>query len=106
MSRMFERQDRRTFHIKPRYWDPEKEEREEREKRIKAELGIDEKDKDTYIPNVRGRFTEIYEKRKANRRGYNGRYAVRLFLILIAVFLIILYLVMRYSEGNLKFLGL
>ena len=48
----------------------------------------------------------MYEKRKANRRGYNGRYAVRLFLILIAVFLIILYLVMRYSEGGLKFLGL
>ena len=33
MSRMFERQDRRTFNLKPRYWDPEKEEREEREKR-------------------------------------------------------------------------
>ena len=29
MSRMFERQDRRTFNLKPRYWDPEKEEREE-----------------------------------------------------------------------------
>ena len=90
MSRMFERQDRRTFNLKPRYWDPE----------------ITEEDKDTYIPNIRGRFTDMYEKRKANRRGYNGRYAVRLFLILIAVFLIILYLVMRYSEGGLKFLGL
>lgn len=106
MSRMFERQDRRTFNLKPRYWDPEKEEREEREKRIKTELGITEEDKDTYIPHVRGRFTDMYEKRKANRRGYNGRYAVRLFLILIAVFLLILYLVMRYSEGGLRFLGL
>ena len=52
MARMFERKDTRKFDLKPRYWDPEKEEREEREKRIKAELGIREDDKDAYIPNI------------------------------------------------------
>lgn len=106
MPRMFERQDNRKFNFKPRYWDPEKEEREEREKRIKAELGIGEKDQDTYIPNLRGRFTEIYEKRRANRKGYNGKYAVRLFLILIIVFLAAFFVMMRHSEGVLRFFGM
>lgn len=106
MSRMFERQDRRSFNLKPRYWDPEKEEREEREKRIKAELGIEENDKDTYIPNLRGRFTEMYENRKAHRRGHNGKYAVRFFLILILIFLVAFFIMMRYSDGVLKFFGM
>lgn len=106
MSRMFERQDRRKFNLKPRYWDPEKEEREEREKRIKTELGVGEEDQNTYIPNLRGRFTEMYEKRRANRKGYNGKYAVRLFLILILVFLVAFFIMMRYSEGVLRFFGM
>lgn len=106
MGRMFERKDNRKFNIKPRYWDPEKEEREEREKRIKAELGLQEEDKDVYIPNVRGKFTDLYNKRKENRRGYNGRYAVRMFLILIIVFLAALFILMRYSEGVFHFFGM
>lgn len=106
MGRMFERKDTRKFDIKPRYWDPEKEEREEREKRIKEELGVDKEDKDVYIPNVEGKLRNIYEERKANRRGHNGRYAVRMFLILIAVFLIVLFLLMRHAEGVFRFFGL
>lgn len=106
MARMFERKDNRKFEIKPRYWDADQEEREEREKRIKAELGIDKDEKDIYIPNVKGRFTDLYRQRKANRHGYNGRYIVRLFLVLIIVFLVLLFLMMRYSEGVLRFFGM
>ncbi len=106
MGRMFERKDTRKFSIKPRYWDPEKEEREEREKRIKAELGIEESNKDVYIPNIKGRFTEMYRERKEARRGYNGRYAMRMFLILIMVFLIIFFILTRYSEGVFRFFNM
>lgn len=106
MGRMFERKDTRKFDLKPRYWDPEKEEREEREKRVKEELGVQEDDKEVYIPHVEGKFRNLYRERKANRRGHNGRYAVRMFLILIVVFLIILYLLMRHAEGVFRFFGM
>lgn len=106
MGRMFERKDTRKFEIKPRYWDPEKEEREEREKRVKAELGIDEKDRETYIPHIQGRFTQMYRERKENRRGYNGKYTVRLFLILIIIFIVALFVINRYSEGVFRFFGM
>lgn len=103
---MFERKDTRKFELKPRYWDPEKEEREEREKRIKAELGIEEGEKGVYIPHIDGKLRGLYNERKANRRGYNGRYAVRMFLVLIGVFLIVLYLLMHHSEGLFRFFGM
>ena len=106
MGRMFERKDTRKFELTPRYWDPEKEEREEREKRVKAELGIEENDKDVYVPHIDGKLRNLYNERKANRRGYNGKYAVRMFLILIGVFLIVLYLLMRHSEGLFRFFGM
>ena len=106
MGRMFERKDTRKFELKPRYWDPEKEEREEREKLVKAELGIEENDKDVYVPHIDGKLRNLYNERKANRRGYNGKYAVRMFLILIGVFLIVLYLLMRHSEGLFRFFGM
>lgn len=103
---MFERKDTRKFELKPRYWDPEKEEREEREKRIKAELGIEEGENGVYVPHIDGKLRSLYHERKAQRRGYNGRYAVRMFLILIGVFLIALYLLMRHSESLFRFFGM
>lgn len=106
MGRMFERKDTRKFELKPRYWDPEKEEREEREKRVRAELGIEEGNENVYVPHIDGKFRNLYKERKANRRGYNGRYAIRMFLILIAVFLIVFYLFMRHSEGVFRFFGM
>ncbi len=38
MFELFKKPEYRKFNLKPRYWDPAKEERELREKRIKAEL--------------------------------------------------------------------
>ena len=40
MFELFKKPEYRKFDLKPRYWNPEQEEREQREKRIKAELGI------------------------------------------------------------------
>ena len=68
MFLIFKKPEYRRFNLKPRYWDPAKEEREERERRVKAELGLKDDDK-TYIPNIKGQFRQEYEKRKANRTG-------------------------------------
>ena len=51
MFLIFKKPEYRRFNLKPRYWDPAKEEREERERRVKAELGLKDDDK-TYIPNI------------------------------------------------------
>ena len=53
MFLIFKKPEYRRFNLKPRYWDPAKEEREERERRVKAELGLKDDDK-TYIPNIKG----------------------------------------------------
>ena len=47
--------EHKRFHIEPRYWNPSKEERDERENRIKAEMGMKDKD-GQYIPNVKGQM--------------------------------------------------
>ena len=73
MFLIFKKPEYRRFNLKPRYWDPAKEEREERERRVKAELGLKDDDK-TYIPNIKGQFRQEYEKRKANRNGLNSIY--------------------------------
>ena len=49
----------KQFGMRPRFYDPDKEERDERKRRIKEELGIvDEKvdDGKPYRPNVKGQF--------------------------------------------------
>lgn len=106
MGRMFERKDTRKFELKSRYWDPEKEEREEREKRIKNELGIGDGNNNVYVPHIEGKFRSLYNERKANRKGYNGKYAVRMFLILVCIFLGVLYLFMHHAEGVFRFFGM
>lgn len=105
MFQLFNQPERKKFNLKPRYWNPEKEAREEREKRIRAELEIKD-GKEVYVPNIEGRFTDMYRKRKEARRGYNGRYAVRLFLILIIVFMVVLLVAMRYSDSAFSFFGM
>lgn len=106
MARMFERKDTRKFEFKPRYWDPAKEEREERERRIRAELqneqGATEEEEGDYRPNLRGRLTELYRERKERRKGLNGRYAVRLFAVLIFVFLMLFYFMMKYGNSFIQ----
>lgn len=104
----FKKPNIKRFNIQPRFWDPAKEEREAREKRIRAELGKDEKD-DSYIPDVRNQLHEEFERRKAMRSGGTGgggRYALRLFMILIMLFMAVALMVMSNKEGLLRFFGL
>ncbi|MFH2096768.1 MAG: hypothetical protein ABIJ16_13750 [Bacteroidota bacterium] len=51
----------KRFEYKPRYYDPDKEEREARLQKIKEELGM--KDDKPYQPDIRGKFTSHYERK-------------------------------------------
>ncbi|MDR0982484.1 MAG: hypothetical protein LBM07_04485 [Culturomica sp.] len=101
MKRRFERESRGKFELKPIYWDPEKEEREEREKRIRAELGVT--DEHAYIPNIEGVFRGMYHERKEARKGRNGKYVVRMFLILLSILLLGFYLISKFGENMVEY---
>ena len=104
MFELFKKPEYKRFNLTPRYWDPEKEAREAREKRIKAELGIDQ-DSDQYIPDVRGQLRREFERRKAERSGYNSKYTLRLFMILVAIFMAAFLIFIKNPEGIMKFFG-
>lgn len=88
----------KKFHITPRFYDPDKEEREDREQRIKEELGITgEKKKDDgrpYRPNVKGQFRRSQEgfsrSSEKARRSSNTRLII-LILILSLIFYLFFY---------------
>lgn len=105
MFLLFKKPEYKRFNIKPRYWDPVKEEQEARRRRIRAELKLEE-NSDQYIPDVRGQFRREYEKRKSFRASANSGYTIRLFLILIMLFLAAFYVFVKNPEGILKFFGL
>lgn len=105
MFSLLKKPEYKRFHIQPRYWDPEKEAREEREKRIKAELGIRDDDKQ-YIPNTRGQFKKEYEKHKAARSNIGSAQTVRFFMILLLLFIAAFYVFIKNPEGILNFFGL
>lgn len=105
MFLLFKKPEYRKFNLKPRYWDPVKEEQEARKRRIRAELGLKE-DSDEHIPDIRGQFRKEYEKRKATRGNANSAYTIRLFMILILLFLAAFYVFVKNPEGIMKFFGL
>jgi hypothetical protein len=83
----------RQFNFKPRFYDPEKEEREERERRIKEELGIvNEKKAESrnFRPNIKGQFRNadgLSRSSEDARKSQNKR-----LLYLIAILALIFYL--------------
>ena len=105
MFELFKKPEYRRFNLKPRYWDPEKEEREAREKRIKAELGIKDDDRQ-YIPNIQGQFRREYEKRKAARSSISSARTIRLFMILLLLFIAAFYVFVKNPDGLLRLFGL
>ena len=105
MFELFKKPEYRKFNLKPRYWDPAKEERELREKRIKAELGLKDED-GQYIPTVQGQFRREYEKRKAARNSISPARTIRLFMILVLLFIAAFYVFIKNPEGLLKLFGL
>ncbi|HKI87957.1 MAG TPA: hypothetical protein VKA38_02945 [Draconibacterium sp.] len=87
----------KQFHITPRFYDPDKEEREDRERRIKQELGIvDDKvdDRRPYRPNIRGQFRSAQgwqaKSSERARRTSNTRLII-LILILCLIFYLFFY---------------
>jgi len=94
ISKFFHTPSTRKFNIKPRYYDPDKEERDQREERIKKELGIVDEKKETgmpYKPNVRGQFrnTDGWQKSSdEGRRAYQKRLLWLVFILALAFFLV------------------
>ena len=94
----------RKFDLKPRFWDPEKEERELRERRIKSELGIKEED-GKYIPNIQGQFRHEYEKRKMARNSLNPIRTIRMFMILMLLLVAAFYIYIKNPGAILSLFG-
>ena len=92
----------RRFNYKPRYWNPEEEERKQRQERARKELQIAE-DSDTYIHDVRAKLRGEYNKRKATRGGGVSRRTFRLFLILMILLLAMFYLLSYKLEAILRY---
>jgi hypothetical protein len=95
-GRFFKLAKPKPFNIKPRYYNPDLEERQERERKIKAELGIKD-DNDPYpryAANIKGQFLKAAGKRtkitEAAKRKSNNRLLV-LILILAILFYLLFY---------------
>jgi hypothetical protein len=97
IGRFFYLPGTKKFHITPRFYDPDKEEREDRERRIKEELGIVDEKKDDgriYRPNVKGQFRraqEGFSKTSANARKASNTRLVILIVILTLIFYLFFY---------------
>ena len=105
MFELFKKPEYRRFIVHRRYWDPENEERELREKRIRAELGLKDEN-GQYIPHVQGQFRREYEKRKVARNSISPARTIRLFMILLLLFIAAFYLFIKNPEGLLHLFGL
>ncbi len=103
----FKKPEYRRFEYKPRFYDPEKEAREERLKRVRAELGMEEEgEQEQYVPHLKGHFRAEYERRRAARGNAGTWRTLRLFMILIMLFILAFYLVLRNPEAIMRFFGL
>lgn len=107
---LFKKPEYKRFDLKPRYWDPVKEEQEARRRRIRAELGLEEKEgqdgQTERTPDIRTKFQKEYKKRKEARSNANTAQTLRFFMILIMLFLAAIYIFLKNPEGIMKFFGL
>ncbi len=97
IGRFFHTPKAKQFHITPRFYDPDREEREDRERRIKEELGIFEEKKNDnkpYRPNIKGQFRVMQgghsKTTEQARRSSNTRLII-LILILALIFYLFFY---------------
>ena len=99
IGRFFHTPPTKKFHITPRFYDPDKDERDERERRIKEELGIfDEKKNDDrpYRPNVKGQFRRAQEG--FTRTSEKARRASNTRLIILILILTLIFYLFFYSD--------
>jgi len=93
ISKFFHTPGTRKFNMKPRFYDPDQDEREAREQRIRRELGLDEPVKTEngeYRPNIRGQFRNAdgWQRSDSSAKIAQQRRLLWLILILaVAVFL-------------------
>lgn len=78
----------RQFEYKPRYWDPEKEEREARIREIKRDMGYEMPSDPTRTTIRRGSFRQRQKQKVKASRASNIR-----LLVILAVLFIIAYLI-------------
>src|SRR5688572_25798186 len=95
------------FEYKPRYWDPQKEEREERDRRIREELATEKKEdaaSGDYRSRIKGSFHKAMRRSKpaAETSAILIRFAVMLFITLF----LIAYLTWGYPAIYALFLAL
>lgn len=99
IGRFFHTPSAKKFHITPRYWDPDKEEREDRERRIREELGIPEErkvDGRPYRPNIKGQFRRAQDG--FSRSSESARRASNTRLIILIVILTLIFYLFFYSD--------
>ncbi len=92
---LFKQYKPRGFNYTPVYYDPVKEEREDRERRIKAELGIKDKDENDkeYVPKImRGSMSGYFKQNKVRVQRYTLIRLVVIALILFIVAYVVFYL--------------
>lgn len=102
---LFKKPEYKRFDLKPRYWDPVKEEQEARRRRIRAELKMEE-DNDQHVLDIRGQFRKEFEQRRGARRNTGMSYSVRLFMILTMLFIVAFLCTAKNPEGLMRFFGL
>jgi hypothetical protein len=84
----------KQFNIKPRYYDPLKEEREARERRIKEELGIvdeNENNRSSFYSNIKGQFRNS-PKHKSKTVSQARKASNKRLILLILILLLLAYL--------------
>jgi hypothetical protein len=97
IGKLFYTPGTKQFNVRPRFYDPDKEERDDREQRIKEELGIaDEKKKDlkNFRPRIKGQFRNPdawQAKSSAPARKAQNKRLLYLFIILALIFYLFFY---------------
>lgn len=97
IGKFFYTPNSKQFNIRPRFYDPDKEERDDRVQRIKEELGIVDEKKDgekPYRPRIKGQFRnqDAWQAKSSEpaRRSQNKR-LLYLFVILALIFYLFFY---------------
>lgn len=97
IGKFFHTPNAKQFNFKPRFYDPDKEERDERVRRMKEELGIvdeNKKDPKNFRPNIKGQFRNSdgwQSKSSDTARKSQNRRLIWLFVILALVFYLFFY---------------
>ena len=98
IGKFFHIPEAKQFSFRPRFYDPDKEERADRERRIKEELGIAEGKVDDGKPfraNIKGQFRNPDGWRAKSSSGFRKSQNTRL-IILVLILALVFYLLFYY----------